>query len=43
MVLGQMAEIRADAITLSQDSDAVYSMRFPRFKSWRGFQPGEKI
>jgi DNA ligase 1 len=42
-VLGQVAEIRADAITLSQNSDAVYSMRFPRFQTWRGFEAGEKI
>lgn len=42
-ILGQVGEIRADALTLSQNSNNVYSMRFPRFKSWRGFQPGEKI
>jgi DNA ligase-1 len=42
-VLGQVAEIRADAVTLSQNSDSVYSLRFPRFKTWRGFDSGEKI
>jgi DNA ligase-1 len=42
-ILGQVAEIRADAVTLSQNSDSVYSLRFPRFKTWRGFDSGEKI
>ena len=42
-VLGQLVEIRADAVTISQDSDDVYSLRFPRFKSFRGFEPGEKL
>lgn len=42
-VLGQIGEVRADAATLNQDSDAVYSLRFPRFKVWRGFKAGEKI
>jgi DNA ligase-1 len=42
-VLGQLGEVRADAATLNQDSDDVYSLRFPRFKTWRGFVPGEKI
>lgn len=42
-VIGLIAEIRADALTLSQNSTGVYSMRFPRFKTWRGFSTGEKI
>jgi DNA ligase-1 len=42
-VLGQQGEIRADAITQSQDNDTVFSMRFPRFKVWRGFVAGEKL
>ena len=42
-VLGQLVEIRADAVTISQDSDDIYSLRFPRFKSFRGFEPGEKL
>lgn len=42
-VLGQLVEIRADAVTISQDSADVYSLRFPRFKSFRGFEPGEKL
>jgi DNA ligase-1 len=42
-VLGQFGEIRADAATLNQDSVDVYSLRFPRFKTWRGFVAGEKL
>jgi DNA ligase-1 len=42
-VLGQQGEIRGDAITQSQDNDTVFSMRFPRFKVWRGFVAGEKL
>jgi len=41
-LIGQLIEIRADARTKSQDSDT-YSLRFPRFKTFRGFQAGEKI
>jgi DNA ligase-1 len=40
-VVGQLIEVRADAITQNQDGS--YSMRFPRFKSFRGFEIGEKI
>jgi DNA ligase-1 len=40
---GQVIEIRADAATKSQDSEAVYSLRFPRFLRFRGFKAGEKI
>jgi DNA ligase-1 len=42
-VLGQVGEVRADAATLNQDSVDVYSLRFPRFKTWRGFVAGEKL
>jgi DNA ligase-1 len=42
-VIGQIGEVRADAATLNQDSTDVYSLRFPRFKVWRGFKAGEKI
>lgn len=42
-VIGEVGEIRADAITISQDSDDVWSLRFPRFKTWRGFAKGEKL
>jgi len=40
-VVGHMVEIRADAIT--HNKDGTYSLRFPRFKSFRGFVPGEKL
>jgi len=42
-IIGDLGEIRADAATISQDSDDVWSLRFPRFKVWRGFGPGEKL
>ena len=42
-VIGQLVEIRADSISLSQTSDDLYSLRFPRFKTFRGFEPGEKL
>jgi len=38
---GQVVEVRADAIT--QNQDGTYSLRFPRFKAFRGFKAGEKI
>jgi len=38
---GQVVEVRADAVT--QNQDGTYSLRFPRFKSFRGFTTGEKI
>jgi DNA ligase-1 len=38
---GQIVEVRADAIT--QNQDGTYSLRFPRFKGFRGFKVGEKI
>ena len=42
-LIGQLVEIRADAATTSQDSTDVWSLRFPRFKTFRGFVPGEKL
>ena len=42
-VVGQVVEIRADAATRSQDSEEVWSLRFPRFRGFRGFVAGEKI
>jgi DNA ligase-1 len=42
-VIGQLVEIRADAATQSQDADDVWSLRFPRFKTFRGFEIGEKL
>ena len=38
---GQIVEVRADAVT--QNQDGTYSLRFPRFKSFRGFALGEKL
>ena len=38
---GHIVEVRADAIT--QNQDGTYSLRFPRFKGFRGFVAGEKI
>lgn len=40
-LLGQVVEVRADAITQNQDKS--YSLRFPRFQRFRGFRRGEKI
>jgi DNA ligase-1 len=42
-LLGQIVEVRADAATLNQDSEDLYSLRFPRFLRFRGFKAGEKI
>ena len=41
LVVGQVVEVRADAVT--QNQDQTYSLRFPRFLRFRGFEPGEKI
>ena len=40
-VVGQIVEVRADAIT--QNQDGTYSLRFPRYLKFRGFVVGEKI
>ena len=40
-IIGNLVEVRADAIT--QNQDGTYSLRFPRFKTFRGFETGEKI
>jgi len=40
-LLGNIVEVRADAIT--QNQDGTYSLRFPRFKGFRGFEIGEKL
>jgi DNA ligase-1 len=42
-VIGQVVEVRADAATRSQDSEDIWSLRFPRFLRFRGFTRGEKI
>ena len=40
-VIGQIVEVRADAVTMNQDG--TYSLRFPRFLRFRGFEAGEKL
>jgi DNA ligase-1 len=40
-LIGNIVEVRADAITQNQDGS--YSLRFPRFKGFRGFEVGEKL
>jgi DNA ligase-1 len=40
-VVGQIVEVRADAVT--QNQDGTYSLRFPRFLRFRGFEAGEKL
>jgi len=42
-LIGQIVEVRADAITKNQDADNEWSLRFPRFLRFRGFEAGEKI
>ena len=42
-VVGQVVEVRADATTRSQDSESLWSLRFPRFIRFRGFDKGEKL
>ena len=42
-LVGQIVEIRADAATINQDSTETWSLRFPRFLRFRGFNTGEKI
>jgi len=42
-LIGQIVEVRADAITKNQDADNEWSLRFPRFLRFRGFEKGEKI
>jgi DNA ligase-1 len=40
-IMNQLVEVRGDAVTQNQDGS--YSLRFPRFKTFRGFEIGEKI
>jgi len=40
-VVGEVVEVRADAVT--QNQDGTYSLRFPRFLHFRGFEIGEKL
>jgi DNA ligase-1 len=40
-IIGHVVEVRADAVTQNQDGS--YSLRFPRFLRFRGFEHGEKL
>ena len=40
-LLGDVIEVEADAVT--QNQDGTYSLRFPRFVRFRGFEAGEKL
>ena len=40
-IIGRLVEVRADAIT--QNQDGTYSLRFPRFLTFRGFVANEKL
>jgi DNA ligase-1 len=42
-LIGQVVEVRADAITQNQNAKDEWSLRFPRFLRFRGFEPGEKL
>ena len=42
VLIGRLIEVRADAVTQNEDGE-YYSLRFPRFKSFRGFEKDEKI
>lgn len=41
LCIDKLGEVRADAVT--QNQDGTYSLRFPRFKTFRGWAPDEKI
>ena len=40
-LIGKIVEVRADSV--SQNQDGTHSLRFPRFKTFRGFNVGEKL
>ena len=42
-LIGQVVEVRADQITQNQDTNDEWSLRFPRFLRFRGFDIGEKL
>ena len=42
-LIGQVVEVRADAITQNQNTTDEWSLRFPRFLRFRGFDKGEKL
>ena len=41
-LMGMIVEIEADVISQSQGSTDIWSLRFPRFKRFRGDTPGDK-
>ena len=41
-LIGKIVEVRADSISKSQEGNH-WSLRFPRFKSFRGFERNEKL
>jgi DNA ligase 1 len=41
--LGYMVEVKADCLTQERNTDEWWSLRFPRFKGFRGTAPDEKI
>jgi len=41
-LIGKIVEVRADSISRSKEGNH-WSLRFPRFKSFRGFQSNEKL
>lgn len=40
---GFIGEVRCDVLTLERNSTDVWSARFPRWKGFRGTEPGEKL
>jgi DNA ligase-1 len=41
LLLDHVVEVEADAVT--QNQDGTYSLRFPRFLRFRGFEAGDKL
>jgi len=41
--MGFIGEVRCDVLTLERNSTDVWSARFPRWKGFRGTEPGEKL
>lgn len=42
-LIGMIVEIKADCLTQNQDDSDTYSLRFPRFERFRGFEANEKL
>jgi DNA ligase-1 len=42
LIIGMIGEVLADKPTIARGSD-VWSLRFPTFKGWRGWEKGQKI